>query len=384
MERKSAGREEIPGCLENVDRSAASVPSNPLIFSGRTELGSIAGIMDAMEKWIVGATIAAIAILPISGISQTKTKGKQTPKPTATAPTKGTAQLPGDNGKYGVTYQLGDPNNELHFTLDSAEIVMRSAMAQESLLADKDQRLLKISFTVQNPQKWEVPVDGSAFRFTAVSPDDQNFESRGGYYHPDRLTPFSSQLKPAQKVKAIALWPIHGTGPVTKLMVRRGNGKVLRYDLRDQNKLKLMTTIFSKDGLSAENTGIAEFGKPFDAGYFDMTIENVEKLDKFGRYSGDATNAVFVVTAQITNKMSKAHSMGWATFRAKLTDENGEVINWVSDVLTASGSSTIQMEMEPGQSTRAKWIFRGPKTLVPKNLQLDMAYGGRIIKVTLP
>ncbi|MCX6369475.1 MAG: hypothetical protein NTX57_22620, partial [Armatimonadetes bacterium] len=81
-----------------------------------------------------------------------------------------TPQLPGDNGKLGITYQLGEKDSELHFTLESAQVAPFYKTPEATVVAGEDQRLLLLTFTVQNPQKTtDMTVNSSAFKFTAVS-----------------------------------------------------------------------------------------------------------------------------------------------------------------------------------------------------------------------
>ena len=72
-----------------------------------------------------------------------------------TKPTLGTVQMPGDAGKMKTIYQLGDKGKELHFTLDSATIATRYKAVGSNLVAEKDSRLLVLTFTVHNPLKVE-------------------------------------------------------------------------------------------------------------------------------------------------------------------------------------------------------------------------------------
>ncbi|RYD41085.1 MAG: DUF4352 domain-containing protein, partial [Verrucomicrobiaceae bacterium] len=145
-------------------------------------------------------------------------KKPQAPKP---QPKLGQVQMAGDNGAIGTTYSVGDKGTELNFTLDSAEFVLRAPMAEDTVVAEKEKKILLLTFTVANPQKNEQNFLYSSFHFTAVAPDDENSEYDGYYYHPDRKTRFDTTLKPAQKVKAVIAFPIHGKGPVNKLIVKR-------------------------------------------------------------------------------------------------------------------------------------------------------------------
>jgi hypothetical protein len=127
----------------------------------------------------------AIALLGIHATATAQTTPPRVPKPPVAAPTKGTAQLPGDNGKIGTTYQLGDKDQELHFTLESAQFAPFYKTPEGSaVIAGAEQRLLVLTFFVQNPQKKDMGVSFGSFQFTAVSPDDKNFKNTQWLYQP--------------------------------------------------------------------------------------------------------------------------------------------------------------------------------------------------------
>src|SRR5262245_6636852 len=85
-------------------------------------------------------------------------------------------QMPGDNGKDGIPYVMGEKDQALVYTLEKAEFASRTFLADDAVFAEPDQRLLVLSFAVQNPGKADMQFNGAAFKFTVVSPDDKNYE----------------------------------------------------------------------------------------------------------------------------------------------------------------------------------------------------------------
>lgn len=313
----------------------------------------------------------------------TTTVQSQTSKPgQGTKPTLGTAQLPGDNGKLGTIYQLGDKGAELHFTLDSASIVTRYKALDSNIIAGKSERLLLLSFTVQNPLKIEQTADGRAFKFTVVSPDDKNVEFRGAVYEPVKRTSISQLLKPAQKVKLDAVIPIFAEGPVTKLMVARGAGKILRYDLRDG--LKKTDSVFSTDGISIGDTATVELAKPFEFSGFDVEIQEAkEATEAIGAYTPSSSSGVYYVTVKFSNPLAKTISIGWQYFTPELTDENGEKIHWPSDMVSVSSGKTFTQDIDADGSVRARYMFTGAKGLKLAKFKLTHNGTGRAVSVKL-
>ena len=269
--------------------------------------------------------------------------------------------MAGDNGKVKTIYQLGEKGKELHFTLDSATVATRYKTVEANLIAGKAERLLVLSFTVQNPLKIEQSADSRAFKFTVVSPDDKNVDYKGSLYDPAKRTAMSQMLKPAQKVKLEAVIPIFADGPITKLIVARGAGKVLRFDLRDA--LVKSTSAFATDGVSVVDEVAVELGKPFDFAGFDMEIQEAkEATEAIGAYNPSSTG-VYYVTVKFSNPMAKPLSVGWQYFKPELTDENGEKLHWPSDMVSMSSGQTFVQDVDGDGSVRARYMFTGAKGL---------------------
>lgn len=321
---------------------------------------------------IVGTSVG------ISAQGTAKAKAGQTTKPTI-----GTAQMPGDSGKIGTIYQLGDKGAELHFTLDSATVATRYKALDTNLLAGKNERLLILSYTVHNPLKIEQAADPRSFKFTVVSPDDKNIEFKGSVYDPAKRTSMSQLLKPAQKAKLDVVIPIFAEGPITKLIVARGVGKVLRYDLREA--LKKSTSVFSPDGISIASDATVELAKPFDFAGFDMEIQEMkESAEPIGSYNPSATSGLYYVIVKFSNPLAKPLSVGWQYFKPELTDENGEKVHWPSDLVSMSAGTTFVQDVDGDGSVRARYIFTGAKGLKLAKFKLTHNRTERSITVKVP
>lgn len=326
----------------------------------------------------------AIVVLACCTLVGAQNKGKTGAQPKQTTPAKGTVQMPGDKGVIGTTYQLGAKGNELHFTLDSAEFAQRFPAVEDMIFADSEDRLLVLKYTVQNPQKFPVRFDYTSFHFTSVSPADENRENPNYIYHATTFKRYDPELKPAQKVQAVAVFPIHGTGPVTKLIVQRDTGvPVLRFDLRD--KVKKMTSIWSPDGVDTVIKSTGEFGKVWDSGPFDVTIDKIEKVEtQVGNYEVPEGQALFLVHTTVKNSLKQPYRAVWGMYEPKLVDENGEEIEWRADWLTITGNKTIDQDLDPGDTIRGKLIFVGSKDLKPTKLTLSDSITKRTISFPVP
>lgn len=330
--------------------------------------------------FLLGSVVALTSL----GAAQTKkTPVKPKPKPGQTRPTLGTVQLPGDNGQVNTAYSMGNKGDELNFTLDTAEFADRAQFADGTTFPTADQKLLLLTFTVQNPQKRDMYLTWNTFKFTVVSPEDQNQEFGGYLYHPTQRTRYESTLKPAQKVKATIAIPIHAVGPVNKLMVRRGKAPILRYDLR--GKVKPLTGPFAtNEGIDIAKEGAGALNTPVALGQLDWTFESVEAVDgPIGNYKAREGEKVYIVTATAKNSGLMKFNVTWNTLRPTMKDADGEPFEWKQDFVGMNSNKTISTELEPNDSIRAKFVFTGPANAKPAKLSFLDSRTNRTLVIKL-
>lgn len=334
--------------------------------------------------------VIALSVLLLAPATAQKKKPTQAPpkkpapqKPAPNKPTLGTVQLPGDNGKVGTTYQLGEKGNELHFTLNSAKIASFFKNPQTNIFAKENERLLVLTFTVQNPQKGrDMSLSWNSFEFTAISPNDQNFTSSDYIYQVDTLTHYGADIKPAQKVQVIKVVPIYNTGPVKKLMIRRGSAPVLRYDLSDA--LGKVESIFSTNGINLANEGPGQIGTKFEVGGREVEVQEVAtRSSKVGNYEPSEDSQLITVQVKVANLFGQPLTVSWNSFEPKLLTEDGEEIDWRSDYISMGSGKTISQDVAPGESVRGLLVFGGPKGVTPNRLKLKDTSTGRVVIIPI-
>lgn len=335
-----------------------------------------------MRYRVATATVAVLGLV-ITSVAIAQNRPQPTrpkPQPPRTNPTLGTAQLPGDNGKVGTTYQLGAKGQELHFILNSAVVAQRFPVKDATHVAKKEQRLLILTCTAHNPQKTEMNLSWNSFTFTAVSPSDKNSGAYPTIYDVDTRAPLTTQLKPAQKTRFIVVIPIWSQGPINKVMVERGNAPVLRYDL--EASIPPLVSKFSADKKNLDEEARASTGELIDIGSYDIKVESVEAVDAVGAYKSSSSQQIYVMTVEFANPTNRPLRILWNAIRPTLFDENGEKISWKSDMITMGSGKTIDQEIEPKESIRARYVFSGPAGLNPKRVRLQSSESDRTVVVT--
>lgn len=234
-------------------------------------------------------------------------------------------------------------------------------------MAGAKERLLILTFTVQNPLSREQRLGASSFSFTAVSPDDENSEFRGYLLHGTKKTRLDQDLKPAQKVKCIAVFPIYATGPISKLLVRRGTGAVLRYDLSD--KTQKMTSVFSPDGIDLGDVGPTL--KPGDPaagmGPFAVSYEGISyTTEPILGQAPSPGERYLCVDVKFTNAMLMPAPIGFQFFTPELLDGNGEKISWNSELISRTNTARLSQDVAPWDSVGGRYYFRIPSGRAPR------------------
>lgn len=170
----------------------------------------------------------------------------------------GTNQLPGEFGKFGTTYTIGK-DSPLNFTLLSAEyradrfVGTNSVDQLTSFVPNKQQKLLVIKYTVQNPNPTDTRLWYYSFEILAVSGDDQNSKIVNHPWIGENRVYKDVMLKPAQKATLTAAILVPAEGETPKLIVQRTQdpkAAVIRYDLR--GKVAKMPAFWSDDGVTAK------------------------------------------------------------------------------------------------------------------------------------
>jgi len=315
--------------------------------------------------------LIVVASLVVTGIAGAQ-GAKPTSKPGAATP------MPGSGGKVGTPYKLGEKDKELYFTLEKTEFTTRFMIDSDTIVADPDHRLLVISFAVQNPAKVDRQFNSDSFKFTVVSPDDENFVVNTQIVQPDRRTVLDMNLKPAQKVRAIAYVSIHPHGPVNKLIVQRGDKTpVLRYDLHDL--VKPLTGPFAFDnGKDSINPGVAAMKVPFELGPFDFTVDSTEDVPGWGDWNpGDGKKVV--VFHMTLNNVSMLKWWSTGNYTVKLFDEDGDEIASAA-TLKNSSDENFFTNPEPNNPMKFRVLFYAPVAAkLTKFVLLDSPSGRSVV-----
>lgn len=315
---------------------------------------------------ILGLAAALFSIV----IADAQTKPVQTPSHVV----KGTTQMAGDDGKVNVAYTIGktDPVN---ITLTDARLsVERFPIGIYSYAPAKDEKLLVLTYTVQNPNSTETRYNSGTLKFTVVDQEDENHVFINEVRRKDGDERLDIGLKPAQKIEVQTAIVVPAKGTVPKLIVEhRNGGPVLRYDLRPFLK-----------GLEAPYAGET----PFDAkaeieakadtyypmmGYDVKFVGQETKERQFGVWTIDPDKKIFFIPKFQFKKATKGGDA--FRFKAEVESEDGDRYPGQGPYKgSLDEHSTNPTEL--GQELATRMVFDVPKGVHLKKLRISEDNGG--------
>ncbi len=299
----------------------------------------------------------------------------------AASPVESYAQakpLPGTVGKIGIPAKVG----KYQFILTEASFATRVAHSVGTAVAPKEKKYLLLNYTIQNPGKTDLGFDWASIRFTVVSEDNANHKNAEIVLNPEKMTSLNLELKPLQKVPALAFIEVPATDPIPKLIVQGPTGPVLRFDLK--GKVKKFTGLFAApDSVTVLDEDKAAVGAKVGLGRFDFVVEKVdETTDALGELMPPEDGKLIAITVAYTNPTKLDVDLDWGSYELKLTDSNDEPIEYRNILLRAVGNTNLSDTVKPGASVRGRLIFSGPKAAKVSSLSLGLPEG-RTVTVSL-
>jgi hypothetical protein len=194
------------------------------------------------------------------------------------------------------------------------------------------------------------------------------------------LAPLHANLKPKEKVRFVTVVQIHAEGPIKRLAVRRGNGRVAWYDI--QKDLSPTASVFLK-GLDLAPKAETSAAHAFDFGAFDMQVESAGPVSSADNARPDTSSRTYAVTLKVTNVLKAPEKIGWQYATPSLTDTDGKTLSWNSDLIDTATGKTVGAELDPGRPYLLRYVFSGEPGRTLSVFTLTQANGGRTIGVAL-
>ena len=334
------------------------------------QAGAVNFVIDGKPAAVPGGVVSGKTLVdPVAlckalgiGISYDAAKKQYVVSTRSQAGAQGTAQMAGDWAEMGKEYSLGK-GNPMNFALRSAEFVAsRVRVGEKAYFPKGNEKFLVLHYTIHNPQKSEQSANWNTFDFTAVDATNQNREfSQEVGQEANSLPLGSMDLKPAQKVEVYTYIVVPAAGEIPKLIVKRGEGPVLRYDLRGKVKPLAAPIADPADatGCTALKEVPAQLGVYYPTGLFDVKVESASYTSEtYADHEPQQGTRHLVLNASFKNQTGESQYVGWATFIPKVVTKGGETIAYNEYLLNASRDESLRGDVPAGQEIRGRFFFQ--------------------------
>jgi len=321
----------------------------------------------------VGASLAVGAILALNAIGTTPTHRQQNQ-------TKGTAQMAGGLGQFGVTYTLTttDQYGPVNFTLVSANYSVErvSMKPNENTAPSANQKLLIIHYRLKNPNKGDLYYSGRGL-FQAVDSNNNLIDDIGESRRDSDIKVLDATMKPGQGLDDLFTCIIlPAEANVTKLILKMGKPgtkeMVTRFQLATKpNLIKPLAAPFAdpadKTGATALQTIPGTIGATYPAGLYDVSLASTFLAPgPIGNLTADDGNQFLVATVTATNKTTFALNFdGSLNFTLKTDD--GKIVDFTA-FKAKSDARFESQSLDPGESATMRCVIQVPKAASLKTL----------------
>lgn len=347
-----------------------------IVFGSKST--AVAAVMVTGKAYVAAATVAKNL-----GGAATYDKAKKIITITLSLPqsaVKGTTQLAGDQAMPGQAYTLGT-TSPINFTLNSAEYTAtRVRFSGTVFYPSREEKMLLLRFTLQNPQSVEQYVNWATVRFTVVDANNVNREYVADIGATSTQESLGMSLKPAQKVEAYTVVMLPAKGSTPKLMVLPNDGPVLRYDLRSVVKDLPMPFADPTDGASAVTEIPSQPGITLPLGRYDIALEKLEYSSApFNEFELADDQRFLIISFALTNRTVTDQFFNWGTCEPQLELEDGSLAEWaMKDVFIGTSKRPVSMDIKPGQTLKIRYYFVVPNDTLPATITFAEVMDGAV------
>jgi len=299
------------------------------------------------------------------------------------APSAATSQQqpikwPAINSVLGTSYPIDDLEHTMQFSLDAVAVASRFAGAERNVVAGPDMRLLVLTWSITNSQTFVMPTSGTTVSMNPYLDTGKRFipKSTYGFVLPD-LTGAALNLKPKEKGRFVTVLEIAATGAIKQFAAVKGNiGRKAWYDI--QKDLAAIPSVFA-NGTELGARAETAIGKPFDLGAFDMLVQSAGPIAASGTNQSSASKQFYAVTLTVTNALRVAENFGWQYATPTLTDADGKVLHWTSEVVDVASGQPAGPELAPGKTYQVRYLFDAERGRTLKTFSLALNTGRTIV-----
>lgn len=283
------------------------------------------------------------------------------------------AQPPTEDGQLGTVYNMGG-TDPLYFCLKSAEFTTSQVIiGTRCFVPSANEKLLRLNFTVQNPNKKPRLVRWDSLSIAAS--DEKKIKHSCGDWGTGANSRFEMHVDPDQTIDGYTVITMPAKGPVNKLTVQATDSTpLLGYDLRDKVSGLSAPIAEPEDssGATAREIVPGEFNTAYPYNQFDVAVGKYDYTTSPILGKSPQTGGRFlVVTLHTTNKSMLESMLRFDTFKATLISTGEEPLEYGGNLLVATADRSFDDKVQPGAKTHVRIYFYVPEGCTPETLTLQ-------------
>lgn len=288
--------------------------------------------------------------------------------------------------KIGMTIMQGgkpqDWGNQQKIALNAARVDLNYPCKDRLIAAEAGLKLLVLNLTQLNTSRNSLVVGGDTMPLLQIwDPHGSRDFRLVNYFDPKTKTQPTGILKTGQKVTFDMVVQVPANFDDFRLGLSWQRPEFVAWlDLR--GKMGKMTSVFSPNGISAEDVGEAQANTPFDLGPLKVTvIGEAAESDRKGSVASFGPGRVLSLTAE--NVQAAPVRWGWQYIEATLVLTDGTKVSAYPSIYVSESGNAWVGDLEPGKSVRSQFVFSTASTEKPKWLELKWIETRRSVRVKL-
>ncbi|MGY2897153.1 hypothetical protein [Deinococcus sp. UYEF24] len=285
----------------------------------------------------------------------------------------GSEPLAGGAGQPGQPYSLAsNRGGQLNFTLDGAAFVAtRVIIGTQTYFPKADEKLLLLHYSVQNAGKTESRFVWSSVKFTVVDDQNANHQNVESVGREGSSESVDVSLKPTQKIDIYTVIALPAGNSAPKLIVQGDQNTVIRYDLHGVVKALVVPYADAQNPLNVNSSVAAKAGNYFQVGALDLRLDTVALSDvAVGGSAPSSGHRFLIATFSARGGTPGQQRLSYSTVLPTLRLASGDKVNWNQSLLKVGSDDSLDVNLNPGEETKARLYFEVPSTDAPKVLSI--------------
>jgi hypothetical protein len=278
--------------------------------------------------------------------------------------------------------RIGPQGEELEMRIDAVDYLLRVSTKRFTFLADKDEKLLLVRYSVKNPQQRVAQLGHDSFVFQAIDQEGTAYDYVLEAFQVNSGDFAIGTLQPGMDAQLYTVIQLPAKATVAALRVV-DQGTQITVPLEGKVR-PLVGPFASERGNAATDTATVAFGQFASLGAFDVLAERMALLPAgFPGLEGDPERKVWSLTVVFRNPNHCEQVVSSMNYEPVVYDATGEPLDFAQLLVRVASHEVLETRVRPGGEMRGRFLFLGPKDAAPAKLVLRDMESGRSLTIQL-